>query len=59
MNQRKVKALKKMYREQTGKASTRPQFKAFVKLLKKKRLFNLPLYEGSSHQKKSIRDIKI
>ena len=45
MNQKKVKALKKMYREQTGKSPTRPQFKAFVKLLKKKGLFNRPLYE--------------
>jgi len=46
MNQRKVKALKKMYREQTGKAPTRPQFKAFVKLLREKGLFNKPLYDS-------------
>lgn len=45
MNQRKVKALKKMYREQTGEAPTRPKFKAFVKLLKDKGLFKRPLYE--------------
>ena len=43
MNQQKVKALKKMYREQTGEIPTRPQFKAFVKLLKKKGIFRKPL----------------
>lgn len=34
-----------MYREQAGETPTRPQFKAFVNLLKKKGIFKKPLYE--------------
>lgn len=39
-----------MYRDQTGESPTRSQFKAFVKLLKDRGLFNRPLYEQKTHQ---------
>jgi len=43
MNQKKVKALKKMFWKQMGHPPTRPEFKAFVKLLKDKGIFKRPL----------------
>ncbi len=44
MNQKKVRALKKIFEGETGKPPTRKEFKAFVKMLKEKKLFNRPTY---------------